>query len=168
MRKCYLYAKTCLKPTVLTKADGELIKALARYHNTVVHVINGVVAVEELRKLYDHNLKILILGYKDFRRGIQAHSKETDQRMATMYDELPHMLDRFAVVSFDNLAIRQLDVKRLLSAEEWNKFYMGDDGKFTMYVDLVKREFAKSSTSEKRHPITENIAEMFETIRGEA
>ena len=34
-----------------------------------------------------------------------------------------------------------------LTPKQWDEFYMGDDGKFTMYVDAVKQEYARSSTS---------------------
>ena len=149
----------------ITKVDDELLEQLSKYPNAVVHVINGVIAMDELRKLYDHNLKILILGYKDFRRGVSAHSALTDSRMNEMYSELPEMLGRFKTVSFDNLAIKQLNAKRLMSEEEWNEFYMGDDGQFTMYIDLVKREFAKSSTSTERFKLTDDIKTMFDMVK---
>lgn len=152
----------------VTKVDDELISLLSEYPNAVVHVIAGVITMEELRKLYDHNLKVLILGYKDFRRGVTAHSPITDFRMDEMYDELPEMLKRFHTVSFDNLAIKQLNVKRLMNEDEWEMFYMGDDGQFTMYIDMVNREYAKSSTSCERWPITDDIAEMFQRVRGNA
>lgn len=152
----------------VTKVDNALIEAMNHYPNAVIHAINGVISMDEIRKLYGKNLKVLILGYKDFRRGIKAHSTTTDERMQAMYDELPKMISNFSTVSFDNLAIRQLDVKRLLSNDEWAKFYMGDDGQFTMYVDMVKREFAKSSTSEKRYPITDDIKTMFDIVRKES
>ena len=42
---------------------------------------------------------------------------------------------------------------------------MGDDGTATMYVDMVKGEYAKSSTSTERYPIEDNIIPMFEKIR---
>ena len=84
-----------------------------------------------------------------------------------MYNSLQKIVNEswFDVVSFDNLAIKQLDVKRLLTKEEWNEFYMGDDGGFTMYVDMVNREFAKSSTSTERWTITNDIKEMFDKVR---
>ena len=76
------------------------------------------------------------------------------------------MLSCFDIVSFDNLALEQLNVKRLLSSEEWNNFYMGDDGKFTFYIDLVKGEFAKNSLSQERFPIEDkSIDEMFNIIK---
>ena len=71
------------------------------------------------------------------------------------------------MVSFDNLALKQLPVREQMSDEDWEKFYMGDDGQFTMYIDAVKREFAKNSTSTERWPITGDIAEMFGVVKGD-
>ena len=76
------------------------------------------------------------------------------------------MLKHFKVVSFDNLALKQLECKRLLSDEEWEQFYMGDDGSMTMYIDCVKEKFAKSSTSVERYNLLDNIKDMFNEIRG--
>ena len=39
------------------------------FPNAVLHVINGVVEMDDLRKLYDQDFKVLILGYKQLRRG---------------------------------------------------------------------------------------------------
>ena len=150
----------------VTKVNDELLHLLQSYENAVVHVINGVIPMEELKKLYGRNLKLLILGYKDFRRGEGAHTDVTDKRMAEMYDALPDLFRYFTTVSFDNLALRQLNVRRLVSDREWQSFYMGDDGQFTMYIDMVKREFAKSSISTERWPISGDIAEMFAVVNG--
>ena len=146
----------------------DFIFAVKRYQNAVLHIINGVVTLDELHKLYDNGLKILILGYKDFRRGVRAHSAETDARMRALYEELPEITKHFDVVSFDNLALRQLNAKRLVTEEQWDNFYMGDDGQFTMYVDMVKREFAQSSVSTKRYPIKDDIRDMFNIVRNES
>ena len=57
----------------------------------------------------------------------------------------------YSVISFDNLAIKQLNLKEKLSKEEWDSFFMGDDGidgKFSsasMYIDLVEQKFALNS-----------------------
>ena len=37
----------------------------------------------------------------------------------------------------------------------WKQFYMGDDGKFTMYIDTVNCEYAVSSTSTNRYKYTD-------------
>ena len=154
----------------LTSVTDEFIAALKEFPNAVVHVINGIVHPAQLEKLAYHNLKILILGYKEFRRGqdMYNHQGETIERVKTMlYNDLPTMVEEnwFDVVSFDNLAIKQLNVKRLMSDEDWDQFYMGDDGSATMYVDMVNREFAKSSTSTERYPLEDDIVTMFEKIR---
>lgn len=73
----------------------------------------------------------------------------------------------FKVISFDNLAIEQLDVKRIVPDDKWEEFYMGDDGSFTFYIDMVKGEFAKNSLSQERYPIGDiSVDEMFNAIRG--
>lgn len=121
--------------------------------------------------MYDGNIKVLILGYKKFRRGInnyEINSNKIENLKSDMYDNLAEIIQHFKVVSFDNLAIKQLEVERLMSTDEWNEFYMGDDGKFTMYVDLVKKQFARSSISEKRYSITNNIKDMFNIILNES
>ena len=53
-------------------------------------------------------------------------------------------------------------------AEEWEKFYMGDDGTFTFYIDLVNQTFSKNSVIAKTKSIPMNgmtIDEMFEVVK---
>lgn len=74
----------------------------------------------------------------------------------------------FKNLSFDNLAIKQLDVKRLMTEEEWNNFYMGDDGTFTFYIDLVNQTFSKNSVIAKVKSIPINgmtVDEMFKVVK---
>ena len=47
----------------------DFIKTVKEFPNAVIHVINGIVSLTELRKLANNNLKILILGYKEVRKG---------------------------------------------------------------------------------------------------
>ena len=84
-----------------------------------------------------------------------------------MYDILPEMVNNgwFNTVSFDNLAIEQLKPRRLLTDEQYDEFYMGDDGSHTMYVDLVNNQFAVSSTATERFPVMDNIKDMFDKVR---
>ena len=156
----------------LTDPNDEFIAAIKEFPNAVIHVINGVHPIGQLERLKDLNLKILILGYKEFRRGKMLYENfasrvSIEGNKDLLYGYLPEIIayNWFDVVSFDNLAIKQLNVKRLLSEEKWNEFYMGDDGMFTMYVDMVNREFAKSSISTERWPITNDIKEMFEKVK---
>lgn len=43
-----------------------------------------------------------------------------------------------------------------------------EDGTSTMYVDAVKKEFAVSSTCMNRHPMTDDIKDMFAIVKREA
>lgn len=155
-----------------TDIAQEFIKDIKNFPNAVVHVINGIVTTDELYMLSNIGLKVLILGYKQFGRGINFYdncSHEVEYHKSKLYDALPEIINDkwFDVVSFDNLAIEQLDAKRLMGEKEWERFYMGDDGAATMYVDLVKNQFAKSSTSTKRYDLMDDIKPMFEVVYNE-
>lgn len=154
----------------VTTVTPELIEALKEFPNSVVHVIAGVVTRYTLKSLAGNNLKILLLGYKDFRRGADMHKKMgdiVDDSIKMLFELLPTMKDEhwFNTISFDNLAIKQLTPARLLSDEEYEQFYMGDDGSHTMYVDCVNKKFAISSTSPVTYDIQPNIKDMFAKVR---
>lgn len=154
----------------LTKPTDDFIKQINKFPNGVIHVINGVVSQEHIQKLSNKGLKILILGYKEFGRGnefYEGSKAEIDVLKYEFYKALPEIVEEnwFECVSFDNLAIKQLDPKRLMSEDEWSRMYMGDDGQFTMYIDAVNREYAVSSTSTERFPITDNIKDMFAHVK---
>ena len=151
----------------LTRATDEFIAKVKKYPNAVIHIINGVQPLAEVRKLYDQNLKVLILGYKMFRRGIEYFSEAVDSAKTEYYAELADMTKRFDVVSFDNLALNQLEVKRLLTDDEWNEFFMGNDGSHTMYIDCINKQYARSSTApiEDRRELLNDIKPMFDYIR---
>lgn len=154
----------------VTEVTEELISLLQENPNIVIHVIYGVIEESELKKLYDKGLKVLILGYKIFRRGETWYNKNDDifeVNSNWMFTELPEMTKHFKVVSFDNLAIKQLEAKRLMPEEKWENFYMGDDGQYTMYIDMVKKEFASSSTSTQRLPLMNDIVDMFNIVRNQ-
>ena len=154
----------------LVRVTNDFIDALKEFPNAVLHVINGMVNPLELEALSGEGLKILILGYKQFRRGEKLYQEQGEQIEETkswLYEKLPQIINEgwFEVVSFDNLAIKQLDAQRLMSNEDWEQFYMGDDGSATLFVDMVNREFAKSSTSTERYPLEDDIVTMFEKVR---
>ncbi len=151
----------------LISPTDNFISLVKEYPTAVIHTINGMVTKEQVEKLKDNNLKLLILGYKNFRRGTDYLASNGDiisERQKYLYDNLEEMLKHFKLISFDNLALEQLQVRRLLSDAEWEQFYMGDDGTMTFYIDLVNKQFASSSISTKRYPITDSIDDMFKTI----
>lgn len=151
----------------LVSIDDKFLETIKQYPNAVIHLINGVHKLEEIRKLYDKDLKILFLGYKEFRRGKDFYNENVAFEKERTYVFLPEILEHFKVVSFDNLALDQLKVKDLLKKEEWDKFFMGNDGTHTMYVDAVNKTFSKSSTSpiEERQPLLDDIKPMFDYVR---
>lgn len=121
--------------------------------------------------------KVLILGYKEFGFGVK-YKKDNDINLNEYYlgrnscglAFTNKYLRRSIDFSFDNLALEQLNVKdwmiknEWMSQEEWNKRYMGDDGKFTMYIDAVKKHFAVSSTS-PRNKWVGDLKEAFNCVR---
>lgn len=152
----------------LTSATDELIEKAKQFPNAVIHVIAGMNSLDSLKKIANQGLKLLILGYKKFGKGADLYERVPqliDDAIRTYYEALPQIIEWFEVVSFDNLAILQLDPGRLLTREEYEEFFMGEDGFATMYVDGVKKEFAKSSTSTVRFPVEDDIQKMFAKIR---
>lgn len=150
--------------------NNELWGNLLKNQNVVVHLIAGYHSIEVFNYFKKKRAKILILGYKQWGRGEDFYSlNETsiEKNISELKENLVILMQECKVVSFDNLAIRQLDIKSLLSEEQWNEFYMGDDGQFTMYVDMVKQEFARTSTSSKRYPLIDNSVEAFQVIKNE-
>ena len=148
----------------------ELIEALKEFPNAVCHLIAGIASESVINKLAHNDLKILILGYKVFRRGEDLYHRDStniDFLIQYMYDLLPQMIEEnwFNTISFDNLAIEQLKPSRLMSEEAYNEFYMGNDGSHTMFIDLVENNFAVSSTWSDRYPIMDNIVDMFNKVK---
>lgn len=147
----------------LNAINKEVIEFAKTNKNVVFHIINGIFT--DFDKIMDKDLKILILGYKKFGRGKQYFNPFIEDKIKETKKILPILLNRFQSISFDNLALEQLNIKDLVSEEEWNLMYMGADGEASMYIDLVKKEYARSSTSETRYSLEENIISMFSRIR---
>lgn len=154
----------------LVNPTDEFISLVKQYPNAVIHVINGVLRPSDIEALSDNNLKMLILGYKQLRRGNEWYNEDHKNivvKQMWLKENLAEIINHFKVVSFDNLAIEQLEVQRLMSKEEWNEFYMGDDSEFTYFIDMVERKFSKNSTTplNERYDILDSVDEMFEKIR---
>ena len=159
----------------LREPTESFVKNIKRFPNAVIHVINGIVSVHDLTRLAGHDLKILILGYKQLRRG-ESYYEQNDESVNALQEDLDKYLfpqiicnEWFKVVSFDNLAIKQLNVQKHLPKSAWEEFYMGDDGTMTYYIDMVERKFARSSTAsfDKRYDLLDSVDEMFQKIVSE-
>jgi hypothetical protein len=141
------------------------LNKLKEFPNLVLHVINGVIDMKTLERLYNQNLKLLILGYKEFRRGNYFYSEQVEERKSELKSNIVDLLTKFKVVSFDNLALNQLDIKSILPTNVWDEFYMGDDGQHTMYIDMVRGMYARNSTSTVRYALENDIVTMFNKIK---
>ena len=153
-----------------TKYSYEMIEFCRDYPTAVIHTIAGITSPEQYEYMKDRGLKILILGYKTFGRGIQYSTKydnEIINNINMLRDNCLDIIKHFKLVSFDNLAIEQLDVKNKLNEKDWSKFYRGDDGHHTFYVDLVEEKFAKNSIQprENRQDLLDNVNTMLKIIQ---
>lgn len=162
----------------LTNPSDTLIDKLSQLPTAVVHVIAGLVTPGQLIKLKNHDIKILILGYKVVRRGANLYKKYSPSITAEI-DTLKHLLpvmtteSWFKVISFDNLALNQLDVKNTLDIddEDWKFMYMGDDGidgnmtSSSMFIDMVERKYAKNSCDMDRYDLEETVEQMYANLR---
>ena len=152
--------------------SSNFIELVKKYPNAVIHTINGITTLEDYKMLADLNLKVLILGYKELQRGISymdTNFVTVHQNQVELYNEIGTIINEgwFDVVSFDNLAITQLDLKRIVPKYKWDEFYMGDDSQYTFYLDLVDGKFAGNSLApeNERFDILDNVDDMFQKIR---
>lgn len=150
-----------------------LFKFASEHKNVVVHTIVGVTYLKNYMDLITRGIKVLILGYKITGRGVDY--KRNKVILKTNKEKLKELLKTLhqdwtsALISFDNLAITQLNPKELLnmSDEEYAKLYRGEDGQQTMFIDLVNETYAMNSIQprSKHKPLTNDIKEMFKDIK---
>ena len=147
-----------------------LWRAIADNKNCVVHLIAGVHTKEVLDYLSDFGLKILILGYKDLGRGEYYHDAlrdKIDANINWLKDHLEDYKGKFRVISLDNLAVEQLDAKRLVTEEKWEKYFQGEDGSISCYIDGVNETISISSLESENDtlPLGNDIKEDFAKIK---
>ena len=156
------------------KFHKEVVDFCNTFENAVVHTIAAITSPDSIKKLLEEiNLpKILILGYKHYGNGadfaaanekINGKIKNWPIHLNNLVYETQKMKKK-TLLSFDNLAITQLKVRRFFRDKEWEQFYCGDDGQFSMYYDAVKQEAKVSSTSSEVVN-GDNVVEAFQSIR---
>ena len=163
------------------KEDFAFIDTLG--NNVVIHTIAGILSEKDVAPLMGR--KILILGYKDLRRGHTLLEKQSDEIKANI-KWLQSLLARigstninpFKVISFDCLGIEQLNPKALLNISDarYDTLFQGSDTDVkdadgnitcaTMYIDVPNMQVARMSTAalDKRYPFTgkENIHDLLQ------
>lgn len=142
-----------------TKYLSDIEKLVKLTDNLVFHVIIGINQISDIDDLWSlchlnkKTCKVLVLGYKHYGLGIDYYlkNKEVEDNKYNWYTQLAlYFAYENIVLSFDNLALQQLNAKRYFTPEAWNTFYMGKDGQYTMYIDAVEQNFAMSSTNSDR------------------
>lgn len=139
--------------------------------NTVLHVIDGCLSKADLENLSNHNVKMLILGFKHKGRGVDYyndHKEEVDSNIEYLKNHLYEHRDKFNGFGFDNLSTFDLEVQKMVSPEQWETNHMGEEGEFTMFLDAVNRTYAISSMeTENIFPLkdTDTVDTIFKHIR---
>lgn len=156
--------------SVPAKVQYGFIDKLKRFRNTVVHTIAGYTPIHTYDLLADHDLNLLILGYKVKGRGAEFCSEfynDLTRQLGLLSERVVDMREHFRAIAFDNLAVKQLNLSERFNPEEMDRLYMGDDGEYTMYIDLVTRKFGKSSSHPLRNINANSVADLFAQVHGE-
>ncbi len=145
--------------------DG-VISYLKIIPNVVVHVIAGVVPWETLVKLSNNNIKLLILGYKDYGRGTSyLENHDVQANIEQLKNKIGYLYKHFKTVCFDNLALEQLDIRNTVDEQTWETSYMGEDGSATFFIDMVAGTYAKSSISSRHSIDTNDVTTLFRRVQ---
>lgn len=157
--------------SVPTAIPDGLIPALKDFPNAVIHTIAGVTPADVFHQLADHDLNVLILGFKAKGKGFDYYSNHfwsVNTNRQDLKRDLLNMKHHFRAIAFDNLAVKQFSLKDILSPDEFDELYMGDDGDFTMYIDLVAGKYGKSSTHPLRDIDAGTVTELFQKLKEDA
>lgn len=139
---------------------------LSSFSCVVVHVIAGIVPWETIKKLSNYNLKLLVLGYKDYGRGTTyLENHDVRANINQLKDRINYLYEHFKVVSFDNLALEQLNIRSTVDKKTWEESYMGEDGSATFFIDAVANTYARSSISERIPIDVQDVNVLFKRIQ---
>ena len=141
--------------------SNRYIELISGYKNCVAHVIIGIDSIKDIMELKGYGVnKILVLGEKDF--GFNAAKVNTDSKLHKDWRENVYsLLDVFDVVSFDNLALEQLNIRDRLSDKDWAVFYQGEH---SMYLNAVTKTFSRSSRDSQIYAATGTISTFFKEV----
>lgn len=119
-------------------------KWLLEHSNTVVHVIAGIDDFSAVKALKEQGVqKLLVLGEKDFGFN-QGNVNLNSNSHIEWRTRIIELASEFVVLSFDNLALTQLEVKGKINNDDWEQFYQGEH---SFYIDAVSQTFKPSSRS---------------------
>jgi hypothetical protein len=96
----------------------------------------------------------LMLGYKRIGRGVRVDHDLIEENTIIMRSYMPRIMTYMRALgiklSFDNLALSQLSIKNIVTQDAWDKYYIGEDGTRSLFIDAVAQKSARSSTSPER------------------
>lgn len=122
-------------------------QSILDYPNTVFHVIIGIDNIIDVIGLSMKGVrKVLCLGEKDF--GFNKGNVDlTTKNHKEWFWWIMKLHDIFGVVSFDNLALQQLNMRRYFSQENWDVFNQNEN---SFYIDSVNGILSPSSRSDDK------------------
>lgn len=131
-----------------------------RYEHTVLHVIAGIDDINDILN-YTSYRKVLCLGEKDF--GFNSGKVDLSKREhKEWYWWIHKLFSVFEVVSFDNLALQQLNIKRFFTDDNWDVF---NQNEHSFYIDAVTKILAPNSRSPQKTNWNEmSLKEYFNSI----
>jgi len=144
-----------------SKLKFDIPTDILNYQNTVFHVIAGINDIIDVMTLKNKGVeKILILGEKDF--GFNEGKVDLNTLNHKEWRWWVHKLFKhFNTVSFDNLALEQLNIKRFFNDENWETF---NQHEHSFYINAVTQEFAPSSRNPNKTKFQNiSVKEYFKT-----
>lgn len=135
-------------------------------HDIVVHTIVGITPINDIICLLENGFKVLILGYKQKNRGIDYYSQVNIDKWVSNIDKIVnHPFN--SVLAFDTAGLKQTHMKDILSDEEWDRSFQGDEGTISFYIDAVNNTFnVDSHTNNTAYNIEDlSLNEMFKLIK---
>jgi hypothetical protein len=142
--------------------NWDVPRFILEYEHTVFHVIAGIDSIYEIMDLSIRGVKkVLVLGEKDF--GFNYGKVDlTTKKHKEWFWFISKLFRIFDIVSFDNLALEQMDIKRFFNDESWNVF---NQGEHSFYINAVDEYFAPSSRSnDKTNWSNVSVDEYFKLI----
>jgi len=117
--------------------------------HVVYHMIVGIHTRKMISSMVFSGRKVLLLGYKQHGRGKQYYTKDIANNIEDLKNNLWTLMGK-SLLSFDNLALEQLEVNKHITRKGWEEVFMGVDGDFTMYYDAVENYYAPSSIAQDK------------------
>lgn len=154
--------------------NTEFIDKLNKFPNVTIIAEVGVFNGSDLDNLAEKGFNLLLRGYyssdnnKEFsEKNFKDFEYNRDWLVKTIDSEV---IPAFEKVSFDNLALSQLgidDTRFTSKDKDENNLYFGNDGEFSLYIDMIKNEFSNSPYSKERYKIEDFMTsdKMFRELR---